>query len=96
MTRKLAGVLTALMVGASALTIGATVAPAPAEAHDRWERYRHHDRSYHRNHYRPRGYYSAGYYYAPPPPRYYRPAPAYYPPDYYYGGPSFNVVVPLR
>lgn len=86
-------------LAASALLSGLAATPALA---DRGHHHGYYERWDHRHHWRPRpyGYWAPGYYgpppvvYVPPPPVYYEPPPP--PPPVYYGGPSLNVVIPIR
>lgn len=89
-----------LLAVLAAAAFASGIAATPALADPRW----HHDRwdyRYHRGWVR---YYDGPYvYYAPPPPRVFYappPPPVYYapppPPPAYYGGPSLNVVIPIR
>jgi len=87
----LAALATAAFVGA----IAATPAMAdPHHHHGRWDR--HYHPGWVRYYDGPYVYYAPppAYYPPPPPPVYYAPPPP--PPPVYYGGPSLNVVIPIR
>ncbi len=95
-----------LLAALTAMSLAGGLAATPALAdhhgygrHERWEHHGRWDRHYHPGWVR---YYDGPYiYWAPPPPRVFYapppPPPVYYaPPPVYYGGPSLNVVIPIR